>query len=622
MQCYWQTSANQEILKFKNLSDSVSYVGIETCVSCHKDIYDSYINTGMGQSFGLATKEKSNGIFDEHAIVYDAELDYYYKPYFQDSLMYIMEYRLENGDTVHKRIEKISYIIGSGHHTNSHLIYRNGYMFQAPITFYTQEKKWDLAPGFEKGLSSRFSRIIANECLTCHNHYPEPIAGSLNKYKKMPEGIECERCHGPGSIHVKEKLKGIIVDTSRFADYSIVNPRHLPIDRQMDLCQRCHLQGVAVLNPGKSFYDFKPGMKLSEIMQVFLPRFTNSHEKFLMASQADRLRLSPCFLESKDLSCISCHNPHHDVKSKEKNSYNQSCQGCHSKGSESRCAANPKMIQKENNDCVSCHMPKTGSIDIPHVTITDHNISKQVNKYGKKVEKAEMARFLGIECLTEKNVDPIVMAEGYLALYDKFMKDPLVLDSAAFYLAKVKNKDLRYTQAQFHYLFSAAQYSYLYQRAMSHEPAYYKDGWTLYRIGETCIQMDKSVEAIPFLEAAVRFEPFQLDFQEKLGFAYMKTVQIEKAKKVFDFILSEDPKRTLVLNNLGNIFLNERNLSKAAYYIEKALSLDPDYEPAIRNKVILLSIQMKKKEAKIILEKYIKRKPDRTELIQWSKGFL
>ena len=133
---------------------------------------------------------------------------------------------------------------------------------------------------------------------------------------EMPRGIECERCHGPGSLHVKEKLKGIKVDTSKYADYSITNPRHLPRDLQMDICQRCHLQGVAVLNEGKNFFDFRPGMQLSDVMQVFLPRFSNSHEKFIMASQADRLRLSPCYLKSEELSCISCHNPHHSVKSK------------------------------------------------------------------------------------------------------------------------------------------------------------------------------------------------------------------------------------------------------------------------------------------------------------------
>ncbi|GBL35126.1 hypothetical protein EMGBS15_07210 [Filimonas sp.] len=36
-----------------------TYVGMETCRSCHSTIYDTYIQTGMGQSWGLANKAKS-----------------------------------------------------------------------------------------------------------------------------------------------------------------------------------------------------------------------------------------------------------------------------------------------------------------------------------------------------------------------------------------------------------------------------------------------------------------------------------------------------------------------------------------------------------------------------------
>src|SRR5690606_33173902 len=110
------------------------------------------------------------------------------------------------------------------------------YLFQAPITFYTQKGKWDMAPGFENGASSRFSRVIETECVTCHNAYPEFIEGSRNKYAQILHGIDCERCHGPGSLHVQEKSRGHIVDTSKSPDYTIVNPRRLSVELQNDVC--------------------------------------------------------------------------------------------------------------------------------------------------------------------------------------------------------------------------------------------------------------------------------------------------------------------------------------------------------------------------------------------------
>jgi len=81
----------------------------------------------------------------------------------------------------------------------------NGYLTQVPMTFYTQKGTWDLPPGFENGANSRFDRKIELECMSCHNGYPQMAEGSENKYDKVATGIDCERCHGPGEMHVKEK---------------------------------------------------------------------------------------------------------------------------------------------------------------------------------------------------------------------------------------------------------------------------------------------------------------------------------------------------------------------------------------------------------------------------------
>jgi len=158
---------------YLNHHDTVKYVGITVCRGCHYKVYEDFIHTGMGQSFDIASRQKSAASFGEDALVYDEYSDLYYKPFWQDDSLMIMEFRLKDGDTIHKRIERISYIIGSGQHTNSHIVNLHGYLFQAPITYYTQRGVWDLAPGFEGGNNSRFSRIIGLECMTCHNAYPD-----------------------------------------------------------------------------------------------------------------------------------------------------------------------------------------------------------------------------------------------------------------------------------------------------------------------------------------------------------------------------------------------------------------------------------------------------------------
>ena len=174
-----QAQADRDIgAQFLNLHDSVKYVGKEVCRSCHADIYDSFLQTGMGRSFGLADLHRSKADWSGHELIYDEKLDFYYQAFTSDSALYMREFRLEGKDTVYQRVAQISYIVGSGQHTNSHLMDINGFVYQMPMTYYTQEGRWDLPPGFEGGNNSRFARTIQTECMTCHNAYPTQVPGA------------------------------------------------------------------------------------------------------------------------------------------------------------------------------------------------------------------------------------------------------------------------------------------------------------------------------------------------------------------------------------------------------------------------------------------------------------
>lgn len=609
--------------KYLNLQDSVKYVGMATCRSCHDNVHQTFSQTGMGRSFHYATRKKSAAEFGPHALVYDTLNDFYYFPYFSnsenDTALYVMEYRLENGDTVHKRIEKINYIVGSGQHTNSHIIDINGYIYQAPVTWYTQEKRWDMAPGFRKN-NSRFDRWLTDECITCHNHFPTKIEGSLNKFSDMPTGIECERCHGPGELHTLEKLAGNIVDTSANIDYSIVNPRDLPRDLQLDICQRCHLQGVAITEPGKTFFDFKPGMKLSSVMNVFLPRYTNSHEKFIMASQADRLRLSQCFKNDKSLTCLTCHHPHHSIEVTPKEQYNAACENCHQ---EKKCTLPLSERAKNNNDCSYCHMPKSGSTDIPHVSITDHLISvpnKNISKSASnKLNDQSSKSFLGIEILTKNNPSPLDMARGYLATYDKYIAAPIMLDSAFYYLEKSTAQDELKTPVLIHYLFAKNDLNKIKEEANKINNNSNIDAWTAYRIGEAFWQNNDYNNALKYFSLAENGLPLHLDFLEKKGISLIALKRIKEAKEVFNKILSENPKRPVALCNLGFAHALTGNLIEAEKLYDQAIALDPDYAQALINKAAILALQQNKQEAQKLLIKVLKKEPDNSQALEGLK---
>lgn len=125
-------------LTYLNHSDSAKYVGMNTCKLCHQNIYNTFIETGMGQSFGIASKTKSLAEF-KNACIKDNSTNYNYCAYWQKDSLYIKEFLLEKNDTLYSRTEQVNYIIGSGQHTNSHLQNVNGYLNQMPMTFFTQK---------------------------------------------------------------------------------------------------------------------------------------------------------------------------------------------------------------------------------------------------------------------------------------------------------------------------------------------------------------------------------------------------------------------------------------------------------------------------------------------------
>lgn len=570
---------------WKNVYDTnVHYVGMQTCRTCHEGIYQTFIQTGMGQSFGMATREKSAADFSpEHALVYDKDLDYYYHPYFTGDSLYIMEYRLQGKDTVHKRVQRVDYIVGSGQHTNSHIFNQNGYLYQAPITFYTQKHKWDLAPGFEKGANSRFQRMIQIECMSCHNGYPDFVANSQNKYVSLKMGIDCERCHGPGSLHVKEKQAGNIVDTSKGPDYTIVNPRRLSPELQNNVCQRCHLQGIAVLNDGKTFFDFHPGMKLSEVMNVFMPEYEGAQDKMIMASHVERMKKSQCYVQSGKMSCITCHNPHVSVKFTPRSQYLNACQSCHGTAAgQHQCSEKPEVRATKNNDCVTCHMPHNSSIDIPHVAVTDHFIRKRPIEDSLK---KEITAFLGLQCFNNSNVDAITTARGYMEFYERYASNKPLLDSALLYLGKQADVEANTKQnrdyIRVYYLLN--DFAKVANYADNMQPADMNDAWTAYRAGEAYYQLQQPQKALAWYKRATETWPYALDFESKYGICLLSLHQFKEAQRVFTFIVGENPDYVVANTNLGYLYMQLGNQTMSYNYLLRANQLDPDNEQNLIN---------------------------------------
>ena len=571
---------------------------------CHAEIYDSYIQTGMGRSINFATKEHSALNGSELLIIHDTIKNLFYEPLWKNDSLYIKEFRIIGYDTTHILIKKVTYKIGSGHHTNSHLFEINGYVHQMPYTYYTQDKIADLPPGFENGRNTRFSRKIGLECMSCHNAYPQHESRSSNKYNKVPQGIDCERCHGPGEVHVKQKLAGNIIDTSKYIDYSIVNPARLPKDLQFDVCQRCHLQGTAVLAEGKTFTDFKPGMPLTEVMDVYLPKHENN-ESFIMASHVDRLKQSSCF-QNSDMTCITCHDPHKNVKNLSSTYFDNKCMQCHD-----------VCEDEEVQNCASCHMPNSTSTDIMHVSISDHNIGIH-NKF-----KNPKGDFIGLFAINNDKPTYLSKAKAYLKHFESFDPNPIYLDSAKFYLDKLSNENCFPLYVQYYYLkndyfniinldmqFSSQQY---FGNSLEDQALCFS------RIAESYSKSNIDEQALINFKKANDLAPYHLDIKLKLGVQFLKMNYLFNANDNFLSIIGEYPDHKQAYCNLGYIAILNKKFDLAEKYLKIAIELDPDYISAYENLVLSSQKQNKFDQVKVYINKILEIAPSHKSKIILQK---
>jgi Flp pilus assembly protein TadD len=383
---------------YRNVRPDVKYVGDAACADCHAGKTRTYRQHPMGQSLALVSAASPVERYDEAA----------HNPFQVSGFRYQVE--REAGRVLHRETAvnpggqpftdlaaEVTYAVGSGQRGRAYLIDQDGYLFASPLTWYPTKNIWDLSPGYEKR-NPRFTRPITPDCLFCHCNQAEHVADTVNRYRppifqgQVQKGVRprdfrgsdpflnlaigCERCHGPGELHVRrrqasEEVPGV--------DDTIVNPGRLEFPLREAVCQQCHLQGQQrILRRGRETFDYRPGLPLHLFLSDFVPKPEYAEDnKFVGA--VEQMYASRCFQatagEAK-LGCISCHDPHERPEPAEKVAYYRDrCLNCHA----DRGCSVPAAVRRASNpddSCIACHMPSTGST-INHTAIVDHRVPRR-----------------------------------------------------------------------------------------------------------------------------------------------------------------------------------------------------------------------------------------------------
>lgn len=357
---------------FTNTHSDVTYVGAETCRSCHEDAHDSFTQTAHSKAL-MEIDLKSEPPEGEFT---DPKSKKTYRITHRDGKMIHQEYLNTDDDEELLLAEfPIRYAIGSGRFSKSYLVEIDRFLYESPATWYAARPGWALSPGYEN-YNSGFQRPVEAKCLACHAGRIEAEDNSPQRVNIHALVIDCERCHGPGSQHVTKwsdtPQPGLTDEKKREVDYSIVNPAHLERRLCEDICAQCHLHSAATIeNPGRRLQDFRPGQWLTDFV-TYYGRKTPTTDMNVVG-HTEQMRLSACYQKSETLTCTTCHNPHSKPSATEAASlYRSTCLHCH--GEESCTEPRETRFADDLADnCITCHMPSTNT-EIPHFAFTHHRI--------------------------------------------------------------------------------------------------------------------------------------------------------------------------------------------------------------------------------------------------------
>jgi hypothetical protein len=509
---------------------TADFVGSQACARCHADIFRSFMRTPMAQSSGRAGTSAVKERFDSPEFL-DSRGAFSYRAGEEGGKYYFDFVQRGSSQPVQGR-RNLEYFVGSGAAAHSYLLSVDGFLYEAPVAFYSNSASWKAAPGYASYDYAYLNRPILPGCLGCHASGIHQIRGTQNGYESPPfreGGVACERCHGPGSEHIT-------------AGKPMINPAKLAAVQRDSICGQCHLSGeIRVAKAGKDDLAFVPGERLADSLTVFVRG--GSAAPMRVTSHVENLAESACKRASGEkLWCGTCHDPHSVPAAAEKATYYRAkCLTCHKT---SDCGAPQPSRQANGDDCATCHMPHNPPSDIDHVVFTDHSIRRRPApaRPSNPPQDAELVPFGG----GEAGARDTGLAYAMLAL---------------------REQNDTYRERAFRLLQEAAGRGAVDAVALAYLAEFYRD-------------RKDDAHALPLYEQAWRMDPTQAAVAEALGAYQMQRGNLEEAVRWWNRALAINPALLLVRTNLAAALIRTGRAEEAQATLRKALEFRPSFQEA------------------------------------------
>lgn len=314
------------------------YISSAACGECHEDNYAAFMQSGHPY--------KLNPVVDGQPPEYPfTEVTELPEGYTWDDISYV----IGGYNWKYRFVDQEGYIITGvpGARGDGNTDYIGQFNFANPVVGN------DLSTSAYHPGEERFYN-----CGTCHTTGYDPdtptegMPGIVGSWAEP--GIQCEECHGPGSLHAADP-RGVALD----------------IERDSALCGECHLRG------GSEDVDAKGG-------------FIKHHEQYEELFQSKHITIN----------CVVCHDPHAGVialrKANEEDASvdvtRTSCENCHFNEAKYQDSA----VHPAVAECISCHMPRVtksavGNADMFTGDIRTHLMAIDATQIGQFTEDGKYA---------------------------------------------------------------------------------------------------------------------------------------------------------------------------------------------------------------------------------------
>jgi len=362
------------------------YVGSQACARCgHEKVHADWANSMHNKMFQKVGPGVIVGDFNDRTLEY---MEWRFRMYTRDGVHYIQELAPSGEESVYR----VDYTLGSKR-IQHYLSVRPDKSIRVTYpTWDIQLNKWIHGSEIVRTAHNSAGELIVmpvqvwnKHCWNCHTSQEEEgfdILTQTYDTRFTEPGINCEMCHGPGSIHV-ERMEKDPTDPCTVT----VNAMRLKREDRMVDCLQCHTRRIIVkkgFHAGENLYDYYQLRVVDLAPQPVSapPVWATRARRF--ANECLLLWESPCFVKG-DATCVSCHDAHQVDMAKDPRYRNTDvlCTQCHREYLDEKTAADHTRhpLQSEGSRCVECHMMMITRKNIKvlqNAEIRDHLISSPI----------------------------------------------------------------------------------------------------------------------------------------------------------------------------------------------------------------------------------------------------